>query len=55
MKFCPSWWEVPAWSAQPSLIIASMESVYSAPANFSDSVLRPGTTGMQSHSSASSR
>lgn len=55
MKFCPRWWEVPDWSAQPSLIIASMESVYSAPANFSELVLRPGITGIASHSSASSR
>ena len=55
MKFWPRWWEVPDCSAQPSLIMASIERVYSAPANFSDSVLRPAITGMASQSSASSR
>ena len=40
-KFCPNSWEVPAWSAFMSFIIASIEYVVVAPANFSISDFVP--------------
>ena len=54
-KFCPRLCDVPAWSALLSCIIASSPYVRSAPANFSDSVLRPVTTGMAIQASWKSR
>ena len=54
-KFWPSMWLVPAWSAFRSRIIASMEWLYTAPGNFSPSLLRPLMTGMANQSSATAR
>ena len=54
-KFCPRLCDVPACSALLSCISASVAYVRRAPANFSDSVFRPVTTGIASHSSMNSR
>ena len=53
-KFCPRSWLVPAWSALPSCIIASMQKLETAPANFSLSVFLPRMTGIAMTSSAKS-
>ena len=47
-KFCPRLCDVPAWSARPSPISASIEYVREAPANFSLSLFWPSTTGIAS-------
>ena len=46
---------MPACSALPSCIIASMQSVYTAPGNFCPSLLGPTSTGIAIHSSANWR
>ena len=51
-KFCPRKWLVPAWSALPSCISASMVNVSTAPAKRSLAVLTPRTTGIAMYSSA---
>ena len=53
-KFWPRSCEVPACSALPSCIMASMVYEASAPANFSLSLLRPRITGMAMNSRAKS-
>ncbi len=53
-KFCPRWCDVPACSARPSPISASIEYVRSAPANFSLSLFNPSSTGIASSVSARS-
>ena len=47
-KFCPRSWDVPACSARPSPISASIEYVFDAPANFSLALFCPSSTGMAS-------
>ncbi len=54
-KFWPRWCEVPAWIARRSCVNASMQYVWSAPANFSLSDLSPVSTGTAIHSSANRR
>ena len=51
-KFCPRSCDVPACSARPSPISASIEYVRDAPANFSLELFWPSSTGMASTSSA---
>ena len=53
-KFCPRLCDVPACSARPSPISASIEYVRDAPANFSLSLFCPSTTGIASSVSANS-
>jgi hypothetical protein len=53
-KFCPRSCDVPACSAFPSCISASMQYVVTAPGNFSASVFVPFTTGIASTCSAKS-
>ena len=44
-KFCPRKWDVPAWRALPSCIIASIVRVSRAPAKRSLGLLWPTMTG----------
>ena len=53
-KFWPRLCDVPACSARPSPISASIEYVRPAPANFSLSDFRPAMTGMASSVSTNS-
>ncbi len=53
-KFCPRLCEVPACSARPSPISASIEYVLDAPANFSLLLFWPSITGIASTFSANS-
>ena len=54
-KLVPMKCEVPAWSARPSRIIASIVNVRSAPANRSPGVFSPAITGIAAVSTASAR
>ena len=51
-KFWPRKWDVPACSDFLSCIMASMQYVRTAPANFSESVFTPCRTGTAMYSSA---
>ena len=54
-KLVPRKWLVPAWSALPSCIIASIDQVPTAPGKRSFSGFSPATTGKAMHSSAKLR